>query len=126
MINKEYFSFIFLTLTVFFTVLGQILVKKGVSTYAVGNWMTGKEIMLYLLKSSTNIYVLSGLFCAGLAAACWILAVGKLKLSYAYPFIALTFVFVPLFAKIFFREEIPLSRWIGIGIILLGVWISFK
>jgi len=113
-------------LTVLFTVLGQILVKKGVSISLGVDWGSPKENILYLIKSFTNLYVVSGLLSAFFAAVFWILAVGKMKLSYAYPFVALTFVLVPLSAKIFFGEEIPLSRWIGIVIILVGVWVSYR
>ena len=121
---KPYHSFLMLASTVAFTVLGQLLVKKGM--VAVGAAGESKNIAETIIRAFTNLYVIAGLGSALCAAACWLLALSKLPLSHAYPFIAFTFVLVPIGAKLMFGEEISMARWIGIAFIIIGVWLSYR
>jgi undecaprenyl phosphate-alpha-L-ara4N flippase subunit ArnE len=38
----------------------------------------------------------------------------------AYPMISLSYVFGMLAAIVFFHEEVPLVRWAGVALIMLG------
>ena len=72
----------------------------------------------------TDIWVLSGLAAAVFAGACWMLVVSRLEVGYAYPFIALSFVFVPIGSAVLFGEPLPGMRLIGIALIIAGVTVS--
>ena len=121
---KSSYSFLMLALTVAFTVLGQLLVKKGM--VAVGAAGEAKNVVETIFRGFTNFYVIAGLGGALCAAACWLLALTKMPLSHAYPFIAFTFVLVPVGAKLIFGEDISMARWIGIAFIIIGVWLSYR
>ena len=72
----------------------------------------------------TDVWVLSGLAAAVLAGACWMLAIERLEVGYAYPFMALSFVFVPIGAASLFGEPLPALQLLGIALIVAGVTIS--
>lgn len=112
--------YLFLSGTILFTVAAQLLVKYAVPFFGPKP-TTLYEGFFYLLKAISNLYFLSGLFAALLGSFCWIFVLQKLKLSYAYPFMSLTFIFVLIFSYYLFNENIPAIRWIGVIIIILGV-----
>jgi multidrug transporter EmrE-like cation transporter len=49
-----------------------------------------------------------------------------MKLSIAYPMLALSYAIIPLAARIIFDEQISLTRWIGIAVVCAGVFIIWK
>src|SRR5438046_2655056 len=85
------------------TVYGQLMIKMRALVHTPtemrdgGNWQ-------YLMKMFSDIGVLSGLAAAVLAGVCWMLAIQRLEVGYAYPFVALSFVLVPLGSRMLFGE----------------------
>src|SRR4051794_36242270 len=98
------------------TVYGQLMIKARAvvhTTDAVG--VQGK--LHYLFLMFTDIGVLSSLGAAVLAGVCWMLVVQRLEVGYAYPFMALSFVLVPLGSTVLFGEPLPGLQWIGLTLI---------
>lgn len=60
----------------------------------------------------------------GALAVVWVLIVRELPLSAAYPFVALSFVFTPIFAWLVLGEKLNPSYMIGIAFICAGVIIT--
>lgn len=105
------------------TVYGQLVIKSRALVYAAkASGAIGK--VHYLAAMFTDVWVLSALTAAVVAGGCWMLAVSRLEVGYAYPFMALSFVFVPLGATLFFGEPLPTTQLIGIMFIVAGVTIS--
>jgi drug/metabolite transporter (DMT)-like permease len=59
--------------------------------------------------------------CYALSIVVWAGALKWAPASYAFPFMALGFVFVALMSKVMLGETIPMMRWLSISIIVLGV-----
>lgn len=120
--NKMILHYFGILSTIIFTVLGQILVKKGVLEAASYLEIKDfKSFFEFLKVSLFDKFVLMGLFSAVLAALSWLFALQKIPLNKAYPFMAISFVLVPYFSMFFFNEIVPLTRWIGISFIVLGI-----
>jgi drug/metabolite transporter (DMT)-like permease len=68
--------------------------------------------------------VISGLAAAVIAGACWMLAIQRLDVGYAYPFVALSFVAVPIGSNLFLGEPLPMTQFAGLLLIIVGVSIS--
>jgi multidrug transporter EmrE-like cation transporter len=111
--------FAVLTLTVY----GQLIIKARAIAHAVPV-SEGAGKLQYLFAMFTDIGVLSGLSAAVLAGVCWMLAIEKLPVSYAYPFMALSFVLVPIGSLVLFGEKIPPIQFLGLGLIVAGVTVS--
>ncbi|MGI8426564.1 MAG: EamA family transporter [Actinomycetota bacterium] len=100
---------------------GQLLLKAGMENvgYVGGDQLRRPaELALTLLKTPQVVIGL-GLFVV--SAGSWLLVLSRVPLSVAYPFVGLTYVLTTLFAKFALKENVPTLRWLGIGLILLGI-----
>ncbi len=113
--------FIFLTLT--FTVLGQLLLKRGM--LEIGS-VPGQLALwpAFIWRALTSLRVISGLACAVIAAVAWMMAVSRVDLSFAYPFMAIAIVLVLALSGTMFGETVPLTRWVGVGIVCIGIVVT--
>lgn len=68
-----------------------------------------------------NAWVIGGIALHVLALGTWIVALRRVDLSYAYPFIGLGFVIVLLGSSFLLDEKISWTRFGGVTLIVLGV-----
>lgn len=64
-----------------------------------------------------------GLFCYGISVVVWILALSRVDVTIAYPMLSIGYVVNALAAAALLGEALTLQRMLGIGIIILGVFI---
>ena len=62
----------------------------------------------------------------GGATVLWLHILKNYPLSIAYPLTSLSYVFGMIGAWWIFHEAIPLSRWIGVAIIIIGIYFIIK
>ncbi len=117
-------AWLFLALTVVFTVVGQLLVKFGLG--GIEPLGDSGNLLRYVLRAFTTPAVAVGLACAVIAAACWTLAVNRAPLSLAYPFMALAIVLVVALSPLVFGEVVPPQRWLGVLVVCVGLLISAR
>lgn len=81
--------------------------------------------LLYLLSENTDVllWLVIGLSCYGLSMLSWLFALAKYELSFAYPFLGITYVLVYLGAVFWpqIGEQLSWQRSLGIVLILIGV-----
>jgi len=102
-------------------VAGQTAIKLGVSQPGAANGTASFTGLVMMILQSP--LVLAGLVLYGVGALAWIAVLARMDLSYAYPFLALNFVLITLVSRIALGETIPTVRWIGIGIICIGIFL---
>lgn len=105
-------SYVWLLLIVVAASLGQVFLKLSV----LGS---GERIDWLALPS--NKFFISGVMLYALTSIAWMYALKTFPLSKAYPMLALTFVSVPLLARVFFKEQIRFTDFLGMALILAGV-----
>jgi undecaprenyl phosphate-alpha-L-ara4N flippase subunit ArnE len=113
---------LFLILTsVILGVSGQLCLKAGMDR--VGALSAGGigSIIQTGLRVVTTPLVFAGLALYGIGALTWLMVLSKLDLSLAYPMLALTYILIPLAARFILGEQVPALRWLGVGIIFIGV-----
>lgn len=111
-----------LLLSVSSAMLGQIFFKKGV--LAFGEVTFKSSVPGELMKLVFSPIVFSGLIFYMVSTVLWLIALSKTTLNFAYPFTALTFALVMLSSRVIFQEHIPAVRYVGIGLICLGIFVS--
>ena len=109
--------------TMFATVIGQLAIKSGMLQIA-GSSDGTMAIGMTLFNAFTNFRVIFGLGMAVVAASTWILALSRLPLSYAYPFLSVTFPVVVILSSYMFNEHVPARAYLGLTLILVGLVIS--
>jgi len=115
--------YFYILITIVLTVYGQLVVKWQVSLAGVFP-ASGWEKTLFLGKLLINPWVISGMAGALLAGVAWMAAMTKLNLSYAYPFMGLTFVLVLMFSGVFFDEPMNWQKTVGVLLIMGGIALS--
>lgn len=105
-------------IAILMSVAGQWLLKAGALKLGQVN---ATNLTSHVLGILTTPELLSGLACYGLGAIAYILVLTRVKLSVAGPAVALVYVFAVLVGYFVFREPIPFSRVIGLGLITCGV-----
>jgi len=95
---------------------GQLCLKYGVS-------LLGEQPSPFtLIKGIFTPYVFLGFALYGISSLVYLNVLSRLDLSYAYPFVALSFVMVTVLSWHFLDESLPLLRIVGLGLILAGVF----
>jgi multidrug transporter EmrE-like cation transporter len=102
------------------TVYGQLMMKSRAVTHAA-DFSGALPKLHYLALMFMDIGVLSALAAAVLAAICWMLAIARLDVGYAYPFMALSFVLVPVGSMLLFGEPLPRLQLVALALIIAGV-----
>ena len=97
--------------------LGQVLFRaSALALNESGNYYDSKVIVL--LVSAFGLYAAT---CVG-----WVLILQKTELGKIYPFMALTFVLVPLASYMVFGERFTGQYYIGVFFILSGIFFCVK
>lgn len=115
-------SMVLILVAVLLGVVGQLLLKMGITqvgTLAFGSGLAG--LIQLGLRVFGNLKVLGGFAVYGLSSLFWIVVLSKVDLSLAYPMLALNYVLVPLTAWLFLGEQVPTLRWLGAGVVIIGV-----
>jgi multidrug transporter EmrE-like cation transporter len=116
-------SAILLSAVLGLTVYGQLIIKARALAHA-RDTIAASERFHYLVAMFADPWVLSSLAAAVLAGACWMLAIERLDVGFAYPFMALSFVFVPVGSMLLFGEPLPNMQLVALGLIIAGVTLS--
>ena len=106
--------------TIVLTSYAQLIVKWRVSR-AGSLPVDFTKRALFLTGLLFDPWVLTGLVGALLAGLAWMAAMTRLELSFAYPFISLSFVLVFVFSAILFHETITTTKILGMLLIIAGI-----
>ena len=98
-------------------VFNQSIIKVWLKNRDVKLWPVNLELLKKLLSWEISIAVLS----VGLTVYLWMILLRRVKLSILYPMLSIGYIFALIVSIIFFEESVPLTRWIGVFIIILGV-----
>jgi len=98
--------------------VGQLTLKAAMNSF--GPLQLSLET---LLRMATSPLLLVGIAIFGVSTLLWLLALMKADLSFAYPFLSLTYIAVLVGGAVLFQEKVTLPRVIGFAVIVAGVWI---
>ena len=71
----------------------------------------------------TNLWLWVGLICYAVSVVVWILALSRVDVSIAYPMLSIGYIVNALAASQLFNEPLGIGKVVGIGIIILGVYV---
>ncbi len=96
-------------------VTGQLCLKAGVSGGGIN------VLSLEFFKLFLRPLVIGGFLAYGISSLSWLIVLSRTELSYAYPMVALAYVFVFILSWIIFKEHITWPRIVGMVLICAGV-----
>ena len=113
-------NLICILLCVFIIAIGQVLLKFGVSDIHRNIPLISITTIRSLIG---NVYVLSGAILYGISFILWLYVLSNVRLSYAYPFISLSYPLVIFLSNALLGEPFSKGTWIGVILISIGVCI---
>lgn len=116
-------GYIYIFGTIFFTVYGQLILKWKIDRAGtLPDAILDK--LLFLIKLLLDPVVLSGFLSAFVASLFWMAAMTKFNISYAYPFMSLSFVLVFILSIFLFQDPVTIQKVIGLALIVLGIIVT--
>lgn len=105
---------------VFLTALAQVLLKMGMSTPALQQAL-GSGLRSVYMVAIGNPLIWAGMLCFAASAGLWLLVLGKLEVSLAYPLTSLGIALTTLTGIFLLGESISPYKALGVGFIIAGV-----
>lgn len=115
-------AFAFLITGVLLNAGAQLLLKAGTNVLGVitltrDNWLDT------LWRMGTQGYFVTGVVVYMVSLVIWIMGLSRVPVSVAYPMLSLGYVVNAVLAYYLFGEAVTVTKWLGIGLIILGVWL---
>jgi len=115
-------SALLLLLGVTLNAVAQLLLKAG--TNAVGRFeFSAANAVPVGVRLATEPHILGGIACYVVSVVVWILALSRVEVSIAYPMLSIGYVLNALAAWYWLGEAVTPARLVGIGIIIVGVYV---
>ena len=108
----------YILISVLLAVIAQLSFKKGVQHSRITE---SQKHFFSMMQLVFGRYVFFGFLMYGISTIFWLIALSKLELSYAFPFISLALVLTSIFGVLVFKEKLSFYRKLGIGIICVGI-----
>lgn len=109
------------TIQSFLLMLSQVFLKLAVTQFGAFKF-TGA----YFKTVFTNLnFAISGLSVAG-AMGLWMYILRHYPFSVAYPLGSMSYIFGLFAAILIFNESVPATRWLGVCIIIIGIYFVAK
>lgn len=121
-------GYLYIFLTILFTVYGQVILKWRISNL---NWsLTTTEGMGQMIVSYVKFLfdplIFSGFVSAFIASIFWMLAMTKFELTYAYPFMSLSPALVFVIGILVLGETFTIGKILGLLLIMIGILVTVK
>jgi multidrug transporter EmrE-like cation transporter len=110
----------FVFFTIFAAVYSQLIVKWRVGEAGPLPSTLGERVK-FVAALLCDPWIITGILATFLSGVSWMIAMTKVELSYAYPFIGLVFVLILISSSIFFHEAITTSKIIGVVLVIVGI-----
>ena len=100
----------------------QLLLKAG--TNRIGEFAFALENLVPIgTRVAMSPHILGGLACYAVSVVVWIMALSRVPVSVAYPMLSIGYVVNALAAWWLFGESIGAQKLVGIGFIVVGVFL---
>ncbi|MGE0080109.1 MAG: SMR family transporter [Thiohalomonadaceae bacterium] len=114
-------------LLVLFSVLlssaAQVSFKVGMASIPVQQALNGGSLLERGWAIASSLPVLVGMMLYLVSVALWLLALARLDLSLAYPFVGLGIIITVVVAVVLLGEPVGVGRILGVLFVVGGIWL---
>lgn len=117
------FGLLLFAITVFLQPISQVLERKGM--LQIGNISSLGQLLNIrtFVSVITNPYIMTGITLSIIGLILWLGVLSSMKVSYIYPFSAISYIILTILAYIILGENIGMTKWIGMVTIVIGAFI---
>jgi multidrug transporter EmrE-like cation transporter len=106
--------------TVLTNFLSQIMLKKGMTT--IGHFeLSFSGLMSSAVDVLLNWYIIGGIVVMVISMASHLVVLSRVEISFAYPFLGLSFVLITIYGHYALSEAVTMWRVAGVLLICAGV-----
>jgi len=102
--------------------VAQLALKASVSDTGIIS-LDMQSLLTSAGSLASNLWLWLGLICYAISVVVWILALSRVDVSIAYPMLSIGYIVNAIAAWHLFDEPMNIGKVIGIGIIIVGVYI---
>lgn len=102
--------------------VAQLALKASVSETGVIN-LDLQSLFTTAGSLVSNLWLWLGLLCYAISVVVWLLALSRVDVSIAYPMLSVGYIVNAIAAWQLFGEPMNIGKVVGIGIIILGVYV---
>ena len=102
--------------------IAQLALKASVSDTGIIN-LDMQSLLTSAGSLASNLWLWLGLICYAISVVVWILALSRVDVSIAYPMLSFGYIVNAVAAWQLFGEPMSLGKVVGIGIIIVGVYV---
>lgn len=102
--------------------IAQLALKASVSDTGIIN-LDLNSLLTSAGSLASNLWLWLGLICYAISVVVWILALSRVDVSIAYPMLSIGYIVNAVAAWHLFDEPMNPGKVIGIGVIIVGVYI---
>lgn len=100
--------------------IGVVLLSRGLKQIGEIGAITVPEVVRAIKAGVTNPNILLGVFFEALFFGALLVMMSRSDVSFIWPLTALSFVMTTLAAKFYLHEQVTLTRWAGVALIMMG------
>lgn len=104
--------------------LAVCLVSGGQVLFKYVGLIIGSGTQIFSLK--VFYFTVLAFAVSGSSSILWIHLLRNIELSRAYPYMAMSFILVPVCGKFFYGEQLSISYFLGTAIIIVGIVVVTK
>jgi drug/metabolite transporter (DMT)-like permease len=108
--------YIMVAINILLLVSGQLLWKIGMEKIE-------NVTIVSLIQAIFTPYIFGGIILYGIATLLWLWILSKAEFSIVYPLQSLAYAAGVVLAIAIFKEQVPMIRWVGVGMIILGAFL---
>jgi len=102
--------------------IAQLALKASVSDTGIIS-LDMQSLLTSAGSLASNLWLWLGLICYAISVIVWILALSRVDVSIAYPMLSIGYIVNAVAAWHLFDEPMNLGKVVGIGIIIVGVYV---
>jgi multidrug transporter EmrE-like cation transporter len=115
-------AFALVLIGVLLNAVAQLALKASVSDTGIIN-LDLQSLLTSAGSLASNLWLWLGLLCYAVSVVVWILALSRVDVSIAYPMLSIGYIVNAVAAWQLFGEPMSLGKVVGIGIIIVGVYV---
>ena len=115
-------TFLLILTGVLLNAAAQLLLKAG--TARIGSFeFSAANVLPIGTQLALQPHILGGLACYVVSVVVWIMALSRVEVSIAYPMLSIGYIVNAVAAYYLFGESLGAQKLLGIGFIVIGVWL---
>ena len=115
-------AFAFLLSGVLLNAAAQLFLQAGTNALGVIT-LTRENWIDQFGRLALEPHLAGGILCYAVSVVVWIIGLSRVPVSIAYPMLSLGYIINAIAAHYLLGEAVTLQRWLGIGFIIVGVWL---